>query len=230
MKIIFFNINDARISLSGITQFIEEQRDTTSIFCIQEAFNNSKELITQLLPEYKEASIYKYVAGPFYYRPVTLIKPDLEFEKIESVMNDENTLGPGLYTKIKTSGKILHLINFHGMSRPGNKLDSPERLEQSINIVNYLKNTNGIKVIGGDFNLFPNTQAINLIEKSDYKNLIKEYAVKSTRNEVAWRKYPDTKQYFSDYVFTSPDTVVNTFEVPYNEYSDHLPMIVDIDF
>jgi endonuclease/exonuclease/phosphatase family metal-dependent hydrolase len=230
VKIIFFNINDAKINPQGIEEFLETHKESTDIFCFQEAFDNAKEIFSKLLAEYKEASVYKYISDHDIFRLVTLTKPNMEFLKVDTVINDKNTLGPGLYTKIKVSNKILHLLNIHGVSRPGDKLDTPERIEQSQHILNYLSNIEGTKIIGGDFNLFPETSSIISLEKAGYKNLIKDYQIKCTRNEVAWRKYPDTKQYFSDYTFVSSNVAVRKFEAPYNEFSDHLPLVLEFDF
>lgn len=230
MKIIFFNINDAKTNSEGLSQFIKKQKDTTDIFCFQDVYDNSKKLLQRLLPEYKKASTFKYVTEQDFFKPATFIKPSLDFEEIENIIEDKNTLGSALYTKIRSGNKILHLVNIHGLSRPTDKLDSPQRMEQSENIIKYLDEVDGIKIIGGDFNLFPNTNSIKLIEKAGYKNLISEFNIKSTRNEVVWRKFPDTKQYFSDYVFAGSELTVSSFEVPYNEFSDHLPLIINIDF
>ncbi len=49
----------------------------------------------------------------------------------------------------------------------------------------------------------------------------------SARNNLAWNRFP-TKMYYSDYVFTSAKVKVESFSVPKNEISDHLPLIVEI--
>jgi endonuclease/exonuclease/phosphatase family metal-dependent hydrolase len=73
-----------------------------------------------------------------------------------------------------------------------------------------------------------------MFEEAGYKNLIKEFNIKNTRNNTCWEQFKEDvkisgKQHFADYCFTSHDVKVKSFEVPYNEVSDHLPLILDID-
>ncbi len=127
---------------------------------------------------------------------------------------------------IEDKGKNLHVLNFHGMSRPGTKIDTPERIVQSQRLLDVLATLPPAPtVLCGDFNLYPDTQSIGMLD-AKLRNLIKEYKITNTRNEVSWRKF-NSKQYFADYTFVSPDVQVKNFEVPYNEVSDHLPMILD---
>ena len=69
-----------------------------------------------------------------------------------------------------------------------------------------------------------------MLEASGLRNLITEFNIKNTRNEISWAKYPGLpKQYFADFIFASQNVRVKKFTVPYNEISDHLPMILEID-
>ena len=69
--------------------------------------------------------------------------------------------------------------------RPGHKLDTPVRLRQSKLILDFLKDKVGSKIIGGDFNLLPETRSVEMFEKAGYRNLIKEFGIKNTRNKFA---------------------------------------------
>ena len=84
-------------------------------------------------------------------------------------------------------------------------------------------------MIGGDFNLAPETKSIAMLTENGYRDLIKDFKIRTTRNRLAWEMYPESKQYFSDYVFASPEVKVKEFTVPENEISDHLPLILDIE-
>jgi len=123
--------------------------------------------------------------------------------------------------------KSLAVYNVHGMWYPGEKTDTPERLEQSEKILSCMEGFKGAQLLCGDFNLLPETQSIHMIE-GKYKNLIKEFNIISTRNEESWKQYSNV-QHFADYTFVSPDVKVKSFEVPYNLVSDHLPMILDFE-
>ena len=62
----------------------------------------------------------------------------------------------------------------------------------------------------------------NILEQ-EFKNLIKEYKVPTTRSKFYDR--PNDK--YADYTFVSSDVEVKSFEVPDLEVSDHLPMILE---
>ena len=88
-------------------------------------------------------------------------------------------------------------------------------------------------MVGGDFNLMPDTKSINLFENSGYRNLIKEFDIKETRNRFAWDTFkndPDyVQQHFADYCFVSKDINVKSFEVPDIEVSDYLPLVLEFE-
>ncbi len=121
----------------------------------------------------------------------------------------------------------MHIANVHGLARPG-KQDNPGRITQSERILKTLAVLDGVKIIGGDFNLNPDTKSVRLFEEAGYQNLIKNYNIKTTRNEVAWAKHPGKELAYSDYVFVK-GAVVAAFEVPQEIVSDHQPMIVTIN-
>jgi endonuclease/exonuclease/phosphatase family metal-dependent hydrolase len=86
-----------------------------------------------------------------------------------------------------------------------------------------------MKIIGGDFNLLPETKSAQMFEENDYRSLIKEFRIRTTRNRLAWELYPNDKQYYADYVFVSPGVNVKEFSVPENEISDHLALILRVE-
>lgn len=118
------------------------------------------------------------------------------------------------------------IINVHGAAFPGDKLDTPERIAQSKNIIARLKKSKGNKIVCGDFNLYPKTKSITILEKP-LKNLIKDYTITDTRGPINHAIYSGREQqYFSDYTFVSRGVRVHAFEVPETSISDHLPMIL----
>ncbi len=129
--------------------------------------------------------------------------------------------------EIKINGKLLQVYNYHGITFPGNKLDTPERLEQSSKIVKAISVAEGEKILCGDFNLTINTESVNILA-SAMKDLIKEFYIKNTRNEISWKIY-NNKQNFADFTFVSLGVKAKNFEVPYTLISDHLPMILEFD-
>ncbi len=138
--------------------------------------------------------------------------------------------GVALYTEVVSSSGVYHLCNVHGVAQPGAKRDTPGRITQSRVIIDHLRDLKGKKIIGGDFNLLPDTKSIRIFEESGYADLIAQHGITTTRNRLAWDLYPsEDRQYHSDYVFTGSGVGIRNFVVPENEVSDHLPLILDTD-
>src|SRR3989344_4505891 len=122
--------------------------------------------------------------------------------------------------------KELSVVNYHGPALPGNKLDTPERIGNSQELKAIWEDLSApAKILGGDFNLMPDTESIKILEGCG-KNLIREFKIENTRNEISWKKYHN-KQSFADFAFVSSAVKLKNFEVPYNLASDHLPMVID---
>ena len=145
------------------------------------------------------------------------------------VVDKESVIPPIIWVSFLYGNSKWNILNFHGLPEPGNKLDTTERLLSSEKIIQIAKSMTGKIVIGGDFNLLPETQSVKMFENADFKNLISDFKIDTTRNENAWRLYPNNKQLYADFCFTSQNCKINSFEVPKNLYSDHLPLILDID-
>lgn len=258
MKIVSLNTasgSQGQILLDYILSLAEQ----TEIFCLQEIFSAApgtpevdhgsrmhflKEL-QEILPNYfcfySEKSRGFGMQGPLAW-PVTLgtalfIRNNVKVLDCNSYsffnvtdVPETNPVEGSVILQVATvqgSAGPLRIMNFHGMSRPGSKVDSEKRIVQSKMIVEHIVSETTPVVVCGDFNLLPETQSVAMLEKH-VKNLIKDFSITSTRNEVSWAKF-STKQYFADYVFVSPNISVKSFEVPYNEVSDHLPMLLDIN-
>lgn len=226
MKLIFLNVLDAEIA-EPLREFLQKHSGTTDIFCFQEAGSNAQALIKEVLPGFAQVAAGKPSSqGQYVFDNITLARSGLT---IESSSSNESVhdLGLALYTSVHCGGKLVHIANVHGLSRPG-KLDTPERLRQSQEILNAVEAAEGIKIVGGDFNVLPETQSVRIFEDAGYRNLITDYGIKTTRNHVSLDKYPGNELYYSDYVFTKGAEVAS-FEVPPEIVSDHQPLIVVID-
>ncbi len=228
MKIVFFNVNDLTIDKDGLVRYLKENVSNTDIFCIQEAFENFEILEDNLFKSYTKVSSYKYVSEPDFFRQVTLIREGVRLIATNPLLEKFPLLGHGIFTQLSIGGKELGLINMHGLSRPVNKLDCSERIQQTKELIKFATKLKTPVIIGGDFNYLNNTESVKIFEDSGYVNLINKFNITNTRNEVVWRKFPNNKMYFSDWIFTSPEIIIESLEVPYNEYSDHLPLELTI--
>lgn len=128
------------------------------------------------------------------------------------------------YVTILFNNKPLTIMNIHGLWNGKGKTDSEDRINQSKNIVNFIKSLNGEYILGGDFNLLPDTESVKIIESAGLRNLIKDFGITSTR--TSFYKKPEK---FADYVFVSQNIKVNNFEVLPDEVSDHSPLFLDFE-
>ncbi len=230
MEIIFLNTLNGQLR-DPLTEFIASQTGKTNIFCLQEVHDGDagmRQLATALLPDYKEMRAHKPVNDKEIFSQATYIHSKISIKKPEVLFPDDLTLGLGLVTQVEYLGNPLAICNFHGRPQPGNKHDTPERLAQSQGTLDYFQTFTMPVIIGGDFNLDPNTTSVKLFKEAGFRNLIVENGIQTTRNKIAWKNYP-LPLYHSDYVFVSKNVQVSDFEVPQNEISDHLPLILSID-
>lgn len=124
----------------------------------------------------------------------------------------------------------LLVANYHGMARPGTKLDSPDRIAQSLALRRILAEQagpDGAVALLGDLNLLPETESVRLLEQA-YRNLVVERGVPTTRSRLNPHFGTPTEQRHADYAFVSPALTVVDFEVPDVEISDHLPLILTV--
>ncbi|MDD4938500.1 MAG: endonuclease/exonuclease/phosphatase family protein [Candidatus Shapirobacteria bacterium] len=226
MKIIFLNAWQGQVP--SIKQFIIDNISSTDIFCFQESFNFDSEIFClNYMADYQYFFDRKRVSDKDEFINTTFVKKDFSVLETKTLGQGDTSVGLGIFNKIKTpNGKIFNLCNFHGHARPGDKQDTLDRIKQSQKIIDFLKNFSGPKIIGGDFNLDRDIKSTRLFEENGYKSLIKEFNITNTRNEISWRKYP-TKQHFADHLFITPDIKITNFSVPYNEVSDHLPLVLE---
>ena len=139
-----------------------------------------------------------------------------------SIFNEETEhLWRDLNYVILDNGQLI--VNFHGLWDGSAKLDRPRRLEQSKKIKAFLDKYSGPQIMAGDFNLWPGTESLKMLEEG-MVNLIDKYRINSTRPSSF--HFPNK---YSDYVFVSPDINVKDFKVLPDEVSDHLALCLDFE-
>ncbi|MFA6073639.1 MAG: endonuclease/exonuclease/phosphatase family protein [Candidatus Woesearchaeota archaeon] len=127
--------------------------------------------------------------------------------------------------EINVNNNKLHIINVHG-TYTKNKKDTERTLIQTQYIISVAKKIDAPLIIVGDFNLSPETKSIKLLTK-EFRNLIDEYNINSTRPEFDDGLYKDNV--VVDYIFVNDKIKINNFEVCNTQISDHLPLILDFD-
>ncbi len=131
-------------------------------------------------------------------------------------------------TEVQLPDAALLVANFHGIGRPGTKLDTDERLAQSRAIRQVLAAHDGPVVLTGDFNLLPETESVRLLEDG-LRNLVMEGAIPTTRSRINPYYGTSQEQRHADYTFVSPGLRVADFQVPDVAVSDHLPLLLTLD-
>ncbi|EET89771.1 MAG: endonuclease/exonuclease/phosphatase family protein [Candidatus Micrarchaeales archaeon] len=128
------------------------------------------------------------------------------------------------YAKISNDNGTCFIANVHGLWQGGGKEDTPERIEQSRNILRIMSSFGERKILCGDFNLDISTESVHMLEQETV-NLVKEFKINSTRSALA----PSSKGRFADYIFASDKIKINKFNVLNDVVSDHLPLYVDFE-
>lgn len=132
----------------------------------------------------------------------------------------------GLVTKLKVEeDKLIQIINIHGIWNK-DRLGDERTINQSSFLIQKALEEDLPTIILGDFNLLPESQSIKMLDKH-FKNLIKEYNIKSTR--PTFDDGLDKGDMVVDYIFVNDKIKVNDFKVPNTDVSDHLPLILDFE-
>lgn len=241
MKIVTLNTWGGRIKEPFI-DFIKSNQDI-DIFCFQEIYDQAREIMEEIYPidMFDQFSDLKVLLPNHngYFRPVLqgvygiaiFVKKDISVSEedeliIHTSASDLVTDGHHSrnmqWIKIKAGERYLTVMNVHGLWNGKGKTDTPERLAQSRIIKEFMDKTEGMKVLCGDFNLNPDTESVEILEKG-MVNLVKEYHVTSTRTS-----YYEKPGKFADYIFTSPSIEVKDFKVLPDEVSDHAALFLEI--
>lgn len=251
MKLLSLNIWGGQVHQSLI-EFIKEQSKEIDVFCFQEVINGKRgegstvllnapnavidiySQIQEILPQFQG---YFYSAQgkdgiAIFIKKNIVVKKEGDFfvYRFKNSMEEgkANTLGRNLcYLQFLDNGKEYTIANLHGIWDPRGKGDTPERLDQSRKIMDFLNSQSDAKIFCGDLNLLPDTQSIAIIEK-DMINLVKDFKITSTRTKL-YDKFLNNNDQFADYIFVSKDVKVLNFKVLTNEVSDHLPLFLEFN-
>lgn len=244
MKIISLNIWGGRIS-TKMLDFFRNCSDV-DIFILQEVFHNATDITAWHPTDRRE--IFKEISEVLvdyngYFAPVEsnewglalFVKKQVVVEEVGDIFvhrrkdsmvgKDGSTLGKNIqYLKVG-EGKGITVINFHGLWNGKGKSDTEDRINQSKRIVEFVKNITHDIILGGDFNLRPDTESLKMLERDlNLRNLISDYNITSTRTSL----YPKEEK-FADYMLVSPGIKVKDFKVLPDEVSDHSPLYLEFE-
>lgn len=255
MKIISLNTWGGQ-AFDELVKFVSANSHDTDVFCFQEVFDTNSDvkvtngaranLFNELSLILKDFTGHRaFVEGGYDYKGsvdfhldyglVTFVRNNIHVVSQESIiihgLGNELTGHFGEHPRnvhvlklIKGESIPIVIINFHGMWKKGfGKVDCPERILQSNRVREVISRYNDPKVLIGDFNLLPETDSFKIL-KEGLRDLISEFKIPSTRSDF----YDKPEIPFADYALISPEIVVESFEVPRVNASDHLPLILKI--
>ncbi|MCL5442606.1 MAG: endonuclease/exonuclease/phosphatase family protein [Candidatus Marsarchaeota archaeon] len=177
---------------------------------LSESYSEGSEKLAMFVRDGMEAD----VRAAWVHKQIRVVYEGKPFE-VGSIMQ---------YAKISNDWNTYFIANVHGLWQGGGKGDTPERIEQSTNILRMMSGFGGRKILCGDFNLDISTESVHMLEQ-EMINLVKEFKINSTRSALA----PSNKGRFADYIFASDKIKINKFDVLNDVVSDHLPLYADFE-
>lgn len=215
-----------------LADYLLSQVNKTDVFCFQESDGRDAELVFDRVfggrDDFRMVTQDKASHGGLYYSLRTYVRNSLTIVGHSVAIDQLGDEGLALKVDLLAGQSPLSITSVHGAPYPGHKLDTKERIRQSELIIEANKGV-GPHIICGDFNLDPDTESTSLFDVSRYQSLIEDYSIETTRNNLAWGRFPGNKQLFADYAFASPDLKITSFRVPNNQASDHLPLEIVAD-
>ncbi len=254
MKLITLNTWGGR-ALYPLMAFFRNYKDQADIFCLQEVRNSTQEVVNSRHPDqHLHGSLFDTIStelynfnGSFAAFPEDLHKmsvasfwqPDVKVKTIDNfvVYTPErpqeigNTIFSARrlqYLVVESGNKEILIADYHGLWNNGPKTDTPERIEQSLKIKNFLNEYPGPKILCGDLNLLPETKSMRILEEG-MRNLVKDYQVQSTRTPLYRHYHNPAEPNFADYILVSPEIVTRKFEVLPEIASDHAALFLEFD-
>jgi hypothetical protein len=239
MQLISLNTWGGRVP--GIDSFLEAKKKDTTIFCFQEVYNNAP--LTEMETEAERPNFFdevKTILSDFhgYFAPqiegiglASFVHKDISVENVSSTtilsaedLHDSKFLSgdnqwPRVLQSIFLKEHNLTIYNFHGFWSAG-KQDSSKSDLQTSRLLDILNKDQNRKILTGDFNLNPDTEAISSLEKI-LQNPLKDSGFTSTRSSLYGRR---DAMPFADYTFVSSAIKIQDFQVLPDEVSDHLAL------
>lgn len=123
--------------------------------------------------------------------------------------------------------KAICVVHMHGLRDLNGKGDTPERIAQAhrfASMADSLRQAGDRLVMCGDFNVEPDSQTFNILERLRLKELVADHKIESTR--TSHYKKPGR---FADYMLIDANVKRYKFEVMTQpEVSDHCPLVLSI--
>lgn len=126
------------------------------------------------------------------------------------------------HAKVETPQGIVNILTLHGYHIKEHKNGDEETLHACRELIELASSFDGPVIITGDFNLAPESESIQQINRY-FRNLSIENNLSTTRN------YLTQKTEVCDYIFVNNKIKVNNFYMSDITASDHNALVLDFD-
>lgn len=206
------------ITLDGGNGFVfdelsEIQQDTNFEHC-----HFSPSFAWKLMKREAQSGLATLSKLPFSYTNNAFTR--LEYVTDFDILDTDYNVRSLQHVTISHDGEDLHILNHHGHHVPSHKNGDDETMRQCKVIVEYIEKLKGPIVLCGDFNLIPESESLEQINKI-LVNHAKEQGILTTRTPLTH------KTEVCDYIFTSPDIKVKDFQVLDDIASDHKALTIE---
>ncbi len=155
--------------------------------------------------------------------------PDYKMEKgMSSKADYSKAPRAALCLSLQIGDKIIHFINAH-LTRTWDPYDSPQKLAESLKLIDFMQTLDGDLILSGDFNVVANTQIVRNFEQFG-ENLTKKFGIENTLNpkeHYLGEKVLENKLAV-DFIFTSPSITVQNFHLlTHPTLSDHYGLFLE---
>jgi endonuclease/exonuclease/phosphatase family metal-dependent hydrolase len=190
-----------------IIKYMGQAQDPTAYFANVTFFKKSFSLLNKDIVWHEE------------YKDVTDIKT--------RVIKDDARAA--LILTLQKNDQIFYSINTHLAWGPDSK-DEDYKLEQAKKLYTYTKQLDKPFILSGDFNLDPTSEVVKWFD-SIGTNLVTSHNVQNTLNSrVHYAKHLFPPGLVVDYIYTSPQMKIHSFEVIENvDLADHLGLMAEIE-
>lgn len=128
---------------------------------------------------------------------------------------------------IKLNRQTIKLLNVHGPVDYDGTRDNPRRQRMKEIILDQIRDQKQV-ILGGDFNVQPQTQTIGAIEKKLVNIFSDELATSFNLQRKDLERFPGFQDAVVDMMFVSPEIQVIDKFCPQIDISDHLPLVATL--
>lgn len=167
MKILFLNLWDGKLA-RPLQEFLAQQA-SADVLCFQEA-GTVESIIPECFSAYQVLSAKKAIASGEVFEQAIYVHPRYRVTGVTELLQNDPEMGLGLgATVTDAQGQTYTIVNVHGIARAcvagtflhaDAKRDFPARIEQSRQLLEYLQAQTNPVILGGDFNVLPDTESI----------------------------------------------------------------------